>query len=175
MDAGRKRRRPADGITEQNRPFVSLGVHLTFACRQFVISRSSIQVRPPAPDSLQNQEIQCGIRPWLAARPTPVQQRTWAADRVASPTSGYPDGALMRTRVHGTSLWRSTRPDPMPLAICCNSSMLCARKTRTELSVGSACHRLRLRQVGSSRRFLWSIAELGLRSRGCGRRARPSM
>src|SRR6185436_4064890 len=40
--------------------------------------------------------------------------------------------------------WNSTMalhaPRPMPLAICGSSTMLCARKIRTELSPGSACH-----------------------------------
>jgi hypothetical protein len=38
-------------------------------------------------------------------------------------------------------------PRPMPLAICCNSAMLCAKKIRTELSVGSACHQLHTRRA----------------------------
>lgn len=33
-------------------------------------------------------------------------------------------------------------PRPMPLAICGSSTMLCVRKIRTELSLGSACHQL---------------------------------
>ncbi len=46
----------------------------------------------------------------------------------------------MRTRVRGTSRWRSTRPDRCHSPFAAAPAMLCVRKIRTELSVGSACH-----------------------------------
>ena len=102
------------------------------------------------PGDQQNGETASQIALRKATAPVPLDWDHWIepdVQRLREPGSNR-----FRTRSHYrrwpavASAWNSPialhTSRPMPRAICCISSMLCARKTCTDWLVGSACHQL---------------------------------